>query len=84
MFTHTPLCHSLSHMPFLPPAPLTHPQEVLHLSMSECERAVEIGCKFCFFDRKAIIVGFVIGFASHLLVTRRFLLMLCLQPSGLI
>lgn len=58
MFTHTPLCHSLSHMPFLPPAPLTHPQEVPHLSMSERERVVEIGCSFVFGRGKSNNCGF--------------------------
>ncbi len=63
--------------------PLTHPQELLHLSVSEREREVEIGRSFVF-NRKAIVVGFLIGFTSHLLVTQHFLLILCLQPLGLI
>ncbi len=63
--------------------PLTHPQELLHLSVSEREREVEIGRSFVF-NRKAIVVGFLIGFTPHLLVTQHFLLILCLQPLGLI
>lgn len=37
--------------------PLTHPQEV------ESKREVDIGCSFVF-NRKTIILGFVIGFVS--------------------
>lgn len=33
-----------------------------------------------FFNREAIIVGFVTGFASHLLVTQCFLFILFMQP----
>lgn len=33
-----------------------------------------------FFNQEAIIVGFVTGFASHLLVTQRFLFILFIQP----
>lgn len=60
--------------------PMMHPQEV---SMSEHEREVEIGCSYVF-NSKATVVDFVIGFLSNILVTQRFLLILCLQPLGLI
>lgn len=59
--------------------PLTHRQEVGHLSMSECEKVVEIGCSFGL-NREAIIVGLVTGFASRLLVTQDFLFTVCKQP----
>lgn len=80
VYAHAPLSLASTHMHreqvVFTASPLTHPQEVLHLSMSERERKVEIGCSFVF-NRKAIIVAFVIGFASYLLVTQRFLLILC-------
>lgn len=74
VYTHAPLPLAFTHMHriHLTTGPLTHPQEVLQLSMSEREREVEIGC------RKAIIVGF----ASHLLVTQRFLLELRFTTFG--
>ena len=74
VYTHAPLPLAFTHMHRKPltTAPLTHPQEVLQLSMSEREGEVEIGC------RKAIIVVF----ASHLLVTQRFLLELRFTTFG--
>lgn len=80
----TPLCHSFSHThaqkDVSTTGPLTHPQEMLRLSMSEREKEVEIGRRFVF-KQESNNVGSVIGFASHLLVTQCFLLLiLCSQP----
>lgn len=77
MCAHTPLCHSPSHASteskifFFTTGPVTPPQEMLSLSVSGCESEVEFGCSVVFY-RKAIIVGFIIGFASRLLVTQPF------------
>ena len=84
VYTHAPLSLAFTHAVFT-----SGPSDTSTGSASfEYERTWTGGGNWMqvlfFFDRKAIIVGFVIGFASHLLVTRRFLLMLCLQPSGLI
>lgn len=79
MCTHTPLRHSLSHTcteSIYCRTTDASTQEVLHLSMSECEKEVEIGCTFVF-SRKAINVFFVI---RYLLVTQRFLLV---KPLGI-
>lgn len=58
VYTHAPLSLVFTHMhrekDVCTAGPLTHPQEMLHLSMSEREKEVEIGCSFVF-NRKAIM-----------------------------
>lgn len=84
--THAPLSLTFTHMHrklvTFTTESLMHPQEVFHWVWVNVKREVETGCSFVL-NRKTVIVGFVIGFASDVHVTQRFLI-LCLRPLGLI